>query len=178
MGGVPVPGSTLRLLNAGGASPVPASCFDDAAQQGQVTLADGYYKFDVNFSDPACPSGGDSLREVTAPRGGTYVAGPSQIIPPTSDASTAAFSVPACPSSAADAIPGTALFCEVQPSEFAPAPSVPARSAGTVHHLHVMLDGSQPPGSSQIFNNHIPLDPQLICSIAISQTTPPLHGTP
>ena len=83
-------------------------------QQGQITLADGYYKFDVNFSDPACPSGGDYLIAVTAPSGANYVAGYSQIIPPTSDASTAAFSVPACPASADDAIPGTALFCEVQ----------------------------------------------------------------
>jgi uncharacterized repeat protein (TIGR01451 family) len=177
MARVPVPGAALRLLSAGSASPLPAGCFDDVVQQGQVTLADGYYKFDVNFSDPACPSGGDYLLEVTAPPGGTFVAGPSQIIPPTSDASTAAFSVPACPSSVNDVVPGTALYCEVQPSEFAPAPSVPARSAGTVHYLHVMLDGSQPPGSSQIFNNHIPLDPMLAGSIAISKTTPRLNVT-
>ena len=105
---IPVAGATLTLLDAGSASPLPAGCFDDAAQQGQITLADGYYKFDVNFSDPACPSGGDYLIGVTAPPGTTYVAGYSQIIPPTSDASTAAFSVPACPGSADDAIPGTA----------------------------------------------------------------------
>ena len=159
------------------ASPLPASCFDDAAQQGQITLADGYYKFDVNFSDPACPSGGDYLIGVTAPAGTNYVAGYSQIIPPTSSASTAAFSVPACPGSAADAIPGTALFCEVQPSEFAPAASVPARSAGTTYYVHVMLDSSQMPGSSQIFNNHIPLDPQLAGSLSISKTTPLLNVT-
>ena len=157
----PVAGATLTLLDARSASPLPASCFDDAAQQGQITLADGYYKFDVNFSDPACPSGGDYLIGVTAPPGANYVAGYSQIIPPTSGASTAAFSVPACPASADDAIPGTALFCEVQPSEFAPAASVPPRSAGTIYHVHLRLDGSQMPGSSQIFNNHIPLDPQL-----------------
>jgi hypothetical protein len=36
-----------------------------------------------------------------------------------------------------------------------------ARSAGTTYYVHLMLDGSQMPGSSQIFNNHIPLDPQL-----------------
>jgi uncharacterized repeat protein (TIGR01451 family) len=156
---------------------LPIGCFDDAAQQGQVTLADGYYKFDVNFSDPACPSGGDYLIGVTAPPGTTYIAGYSQIIPPTSDASTAAFSVPSCPGSPNDTIPGTALFCEVQPSEFAPAPSVPARSAGTTHHVHLTLDGSQPPGSSQAFNNHIPLDPELSGSVAISKTTPMLNVT-
>ena len=157
----PVAGATLTLLDAGSDSPLPASCFDDAVQQGQITLADGYYKFDLNFSDPACPSGGDYLIGVTAPPGTNYVAGYSQIIPPASNASTAAFSVPACPGSAADAIPGTALFCEVQPSEFAPAASVAPRSAGTNYHVHLMLDGSQMPGSSQIFNNHIPLDPVL-----------------
>ena len=177
MARIPVAGATLTLLDARSASPLPAGCFDDAAQQGQITLADGYYKFDVNFSDPACPSGGDYLIGVTAPPGTNYVAGYSQIIPPTSGASTAAFSVPACPGSADDAIPGTALFCEVQPSEFAPAASVPPRSAGTIYHVHLMLDGSQMPGSSQIFNNHIPLDPLLAGSVAISKTTPLLNVT-
>ena len=172
----PIAGATLTLLSAGGAAPLPASCLDDAAQQGQVTLADGYYKFDVNFSDPACPSGGDYLIGVTAP-GANYVAGYSQIIPPTSDAATAALSVPACPGSADDAIPATALHCEAQPSEFAPPASVPARSTGTIHHVHLRLDGSRSPGSSQIFNNHIPLDPELSGAVAISKTTPLINVT-
>jgi large repetitive protein len=174
---VPVAGAILTLRNAGTGAALPGNCFDDAAQQGQVTLADGYYKFDVNFSDPACPTGGGYLIEVTVPPGSTYVEGLSQIIPPTSDASTASFSVPACPGSPDDAIPATALFCEVQVSESAPAASVPPRSAGTVHHVHLMLDGSQPPGSSQIFNNHIPVDPELAGSMAISKTTPLLNVT-
>ncbi len=174
---MPVVGATLTLLNAGSASPLPASCFDDAAQQGQVTLADGYYKFDVNFSDPACPSGGDYIIDVAAPPGAIYIAGYSQIIPPASDASTAAFSVPACPGTIDDTIPGTAQFCEVQPSELAPAASVPARSVGTIHHVHLSLDGSQSPGSSQIFNNHIPLDPDLNGSLAVSKTTPLVNVT-
>jgi len=172
MARTPVAGATIALLNARSNSPLPASCFEDAAQQGQITLADGYYKFDINFSDPACPSGGDYLIGVTAPAGTGYVAGYSQIIPPTSNASTAAFPVPACPGSSADAIPGTALFCEVQPSEFAPAATVALRSAGTTYYIHLMLDGSQPPSSSQIFNNHIPLDPQIIGSLSVSKTTP------
>ena len=99
MARTPVAGATLTLLAARSASPLPAACFDDAAQQGQITLADGYYKFDINFSDPACPSGGDYLIGVTAPPGTNYVSGYSQIIPPASSASTAAFSVPACPGS-------------------------------------------------------------------------------
>ena len=77
----PVAGATLTMLDASSGTPLPASCFDDPAQQGQITLADGYYKFDINFSDPACPSGGEYLIAVTAP-GTNYVAGYSQIIPP------------------------------------------------------------------------------------------------
>jgi uncharacterized repeat protein (TIGR01451 family) len=177
MSRTPIPGATLTLLNAASGSPLPANCLDDAAQQGQVTLADGYYKFSINFNDPACPSGGDYLIGVTAPSATAYVAGYSQIIPALSSASTASFSVPACPASAADAVPGTSLFCEVQPSEFAPAASVPARSTGTNYYIHVRLDGSQIPGTSQIFNNHIPLDPQLVGTIAITKTTPLLDVT-
>ena len=168
----PVAGATLTLLNAGSGAPLPDACFYDALQQGQVTLADGYYKFDVNFSDAACPSGGNYLVGVDVPAGTTYVAGYSQVIPAASDATTAAFSVPSCPASGNDVIPATALFCEVQNSEFAPATSVPARTAGTVYYLHLALDDSQVPGSSQIFNNHIPLDPDVSGALAITKTTP------
>jgi large repetitive protein len=51
------------------------------------------------------------------------------------------------------------------------------RSAGTTYYVHLMLDGSQTPGSSQIFNNHIPLDPQILGSLAISKTTPQINVT-
>ncbi len=173
----PVAGATLTLMDARSASSLAAACFDDAAQQGQITLADGYYKFDINFSDPSCPTGGDYLIGVAVPSGTNYVAGYSQIIPPASSAATAAFSVPACLSSAADAVPATAKFCEVQASEFAPGTSVPPRSAGTTYHVHMMLDGSQMPGSSQIFNNHIPIDPQLTGAVTISKSTPLLNVT-
>src|SRR5262249_38292628 len=80
-------------------------------------------------------------------------------------------------SSAADVIPGTALFCEVQSSEFAPAASIVAGSAGTTYYAHLMLDGSRPPGSSQIFNNHIPLDQQLRGMLSLSKTTAALNVT-
>jgi uncharacterized repeat protein (TIGR01451 family) len=168
----PVAGATLTLLNAGSGAPVPDGCFYDADQQGQVTLADGWYKFDLNFSDAACPSGANYLVGVEVPAGSIYVAGYSEVIPPATDATTAAFPVPSCPGSADDAIPGTAQFCEVQGSEFAPASSVPARSAGTVYHVHLTLDDSQVPGSAQIFNNHIPLDPDVSGALAITKTTP------
>jgi uncharacterized repeat protein (TIGR01451 family) len=172
---VPVSGATLTLLDPRTASPLPSGCFDDATQQNQVTLASGYYKFDINFSDLACPSGGDYLISVTAP-GANYVAGISQMIPPTSNASTAPFSVPACRASVYDAIPGTPGFCEVQASEFPPDASVQPGTSGTNYYLYVRLDRSQMPGTSQIFNNHIALDPEL-SSIAISKTTPMVNVT-
>jgi uncharacterized repeat protein (TIGR01451 family) len=178
MARVPVAGATLTLLGPGG-SPLPASCFPPgSAQQGQVTLADGYYKFDVTFNDPACPSGGDYVIAVTPPPGPGYVAGISQIIPAASDATTPAFSVPACPGAVPDALPIlTPTYCEVQSSEFAPPLSVPPRTAGTVYQLHLMLNSTQMPGTSEIFNNHIPLDPVIVGTIAISKSTPLINVT-
>ena len=39
---------------------------------------------------------------------------------------------------------------------------------GTVYRVHLRLDRSQMPGSSQIFNNHIPVDPQLAGLLSIT----------
>jgi uncharacterized repeat protein (TIGR01451 family) len=171
LGRSPITGATLTLVDASSGTPLPASCFYDLGQQGQVTLADGYYKFDVNFSDPACPSGGAYLIN-TAPPSTIYLPGVSTVIPPLSGASTVAFSVPTCPGSVNDAVPATPGHCEAQPSELQPPSSVPAASAGTNYHLHVLLDDTFVPGTSQIYNNHIPLDLDLDQSVAITKTTP------
>src|SRR6185312_495599 len=135
----PIAGATLSMLRAG--SLLPASCFDDPAQQSQITLASGYYRFDINFSDPACPAGGTYLIQVTAPA--NYVTGESKLIPASSDAATAPLSIPTCPGSTNDALPAVP-YCEAQASEFAPPPSA-ARSAGTNYYLNLGLDGSQLP---------------------------------
>ena len=66
----PVPGAIVTMLSAASQAPLPESCFYDPAQQNQVTLAYGYYRFDLNFADPACPSGGGFIVEVTAPTTG------------------------------------------------------------------------------------------------------------
>jgi uncharacterized repeat protein (TIGR01451 family) len=166
----PIAGATVKMLR--GSATLPATCFDDPAQQGQITQVGGYYRFDVNFSDPACPSGGSYLIAVTALTS-TYVAGESLVIPPSSNAATVPFSVLTCPTDALPAIP----YCEAQASEFAPPPSVPARSAGTAYYLNLSLDGTAVPGSSQIYNNHIPLDPQLAGAFSITKTTPLLNVT-
>jgi uncharacterized repeat protein (TIGR01451 family)/fimbrial isopeptide formation D2 family protein len=170
----PIAGATLTLLAGSSGAPLPAACFDDPAQRNQVTRSDGYYKFDLNFSDPACPSGATYLIRIKAP-GSAYVDGYSEIIPPTSGPATAPFSVPTCPGSTDDTVPTTAEHCEAVVSESAPPVSVPARSAGTAYHVHLTLDDSQVPGSSQIFNNHIPLDPKLEGALAITKTTPSVN---
>jgi len=172
----PVAGAIVTLVDVRSGLPVPGSCFDDPNQQAQITIANGYYKFDINFSDPACPSGLNYLIQVTPP-GSSYVAGVSALIPPTSDQTTLPFDVPACPGSTNDAVLATTQHCEAQVSEFAPATSVPARSAATNYHTYLRIDNSQVPGSSQLFNNHIPLDPRLDGAVAITKTTPMLNVT-
>ncbi|HKD79518.1 MAG TPA: SdrD B-like domain-containing protein [Candidatus Angelobacter sp.] len=171
----PISGMTVFMLNAGGRSPLPAACFDDQAQQGQITQAGGYYRFDLNFTDPACSSGSNFVIKVVAPSS-TFVAGESLVIPPASDASTAAFSVPTCPGGLQDALPAVP-YCEAQGSEFAPPSSVAPRSTGTAYYLNLTLDGTSVPGSNQIYNNHIPVDPQIAGSFSITKTTPLLNVT-
>ncbi len=172
----PIMGAALTLIDARRGTPLPSSCFDDPAQQNQLTVANGYYKFDINFSDPLCPSGVNYAIQVVPPNS-TYVDGASELIPAATDLSTLPFNVPSCAGSIDDVVLATVQHCEIQPSELAPTVSVAARSAGTMHFTHLVLDSSQVPGSSQLFNNHIPLDPQLGGAVAISKTTPMLNVT-
>ena len=172
LGRSPVAGATLTMLAAGTGTALPSSCFDDPVQQGQVTRSDGYYKFDLNFSDAACSSGAGYSIALTAPS--AFEDGESQIIPPQSTPVTP-FSVPTCPGSPNDALPATAQHCEVQASALAPPLSVPARAPETDYQTYFVFDASAPPGSSQLFNNHIPLDPLIAGNIAITKTTPALN---
>lgn len=172
----PVAGVIVSLVDARNGIALPSACFDDPNHQGQVTIGNGYYKFDINFSDPACPSGLNYLIQVTAPDT-SFVPGVSELIPPTSDLTTLPFDVPACQGSTTDAVLATAQTCEAQPSEFAPTVSVQARSAATNYHLFLRLSSAQVPGTSQLFNNHVPLDPRLGGAVAITKTTPMLNVT-
>jgi uncharacterized repeat protein (TIGR01451 family) len=171
----PLSGSSLSLLDASSQAPVAASCFDDPNQQGQITGTNGYYKFSLNFSDASCPDGGDYLIEV-APPDPSFASGVSQVIPPQTDSTTAPFDVPTCPGGPADAIGVPAGFCEIQVSELAPdALTAPANSPATNYYLHVTLDSSLGAGSSQAFNNHLPIDSPLAGAVAISKTTPAIN---
>jgi uncharacterized repeat protein (TIGR01451 family) len=163
----PVTGATLQMMRAGSTVPLPSACFDDAVQQGQVTPAGGYYKFDLNFGDPACPSAGTYLIQVTPPA--AYMPGLSRVIPPMSHADTVSFSVPGCPGSASDAVALTGAYCEAQSSASAPGVGVPAASTGTNHYLNLSLDNGGMPGTSQIYNNHIAIDPRLGNAVTITK---------
>ncbi len=173
---IPVSGATLRLLNAATGAALPAACFDDPLQQNQFTAQDGFYKFDLNFSNGSCPSGGAYLIEVTPPAV-DYTAGPSQVIPPASDSGSEPFSIPTCPGGAGDAIPATVEYCEATISALVPPTSVPPRTAGTVYYLHLRLGNGHLPGHSQIFNNPIPIDPVLDGAVAITKIASKVNVT-
>lgn len=176
VGRTPVTGAIVSLVDPRNNLALPSSCFDDPNHQGQVTVSNGYYKFDINFSDPACPSGLNYLIQVTAPDT-SFVQGVSVLIPPSSDETALPFDVPSCPGSSNDAVLGVLQTCEAQASEFAPPTSVPAQSSATDYHLFLRLDATQSPGSSQLFNNHVPLDPRLNGAVAVTKTTPMLNVT-
>jgi uncharacterized repeat protein (TIGR01451 family)/fimbrial isopeptide formation D2 family protein len=171
----PIAGATVTMLRASTNGVLPSACFDDPAQQNQVTLATGYYKFDLNFTDPSCPSGADYLIQVTPPASG-YGPLPSRIIPPSTTAATASFSVPGCPGTVDDAIPATLTYCEAQASEFAPGTNIPAGSAGTKYYLHFTISNGGP-GSVELFNNHVPVDPPLNAAVSITKTASVYYAT-
>ncbi|WP_319409576.1 SdrD B-like domain-containing protein [uncultured Desulfosarcina sp.] len=168
-----IAGARLTMRNAGTGAPLPDACFDDPNQQNQVTAAEGFYKFDLNFSQGACPAGGAYLIDVTSPATG-YRAAPSQVIPPSSNAATAPYDVVTCP---ADAVPGAPGICEVIASPAIPPVSVPPNTAGTTYHLHLLLGDGVVPGQSQIFNNPIPIDPEMDEAVAITKTCSEINVT-
>ncbi|MEX2963685.1 isopeptide-forming domain-containing fimbrial protein [Microbulbifer sp. TYP-18] len=172
----PIAGATLTLLRASSGQALPDRCFDDDRQQGQVTRAGGYYKFDINFSDAACPARTDYLIRVNI-ADDNYVGGESLIIPAQTHGETAGFDVGACLGSSADRIPGTTDHCEVQLSAQLPPLDVAARDAATDYYLRLTLDDDRIPGESQLFNNHIPMDPQLEGALSITKTAALLNVT-
>ena len=170
-----VPGVTLQLLNGNGAV-VPAGCFDDPVQQNQRTTADGYYKFELNFSDALCPTNNDYSVVVTQTPTSyidydlnlldTVVDYQSRIIPPLlSLTDPTGFNVQTCTGDAQAATPQ----CEVLPSEFAPTTTTAPRTAGTNYYMKFNLLNF--PTDDQLYNNHIALDPVLTDALAISKTS-------
>jgi uncharacterized repeat protein (TIGR01451 family) len=165
-----VAGARVTLLNAATGAALPGQCFDDQVQQNQITAADGFYKFDLNFSDTSCPAGGTYFIEVTPPAAG-YMNTPSQIIALSQDNNAATpFPVPDCPGNLLyDAVPATGEFCEATASATEPPQSVPPDDI--TYYLYLQLSDGTMPGQSQIFNNFIPVDPELNGAVAITKTS-------
>jgi uncharacterized repeat protein (TIGR01451 family) len=63
----------------------------------------------------------------------------------------------------------TGAYCEAQSSASAPGVGVPAASTGTNHYLNLSLDNGGMPGTSQIYNNHIAIDPRLGNAVTITK---------
>lgn len=169
-----VAGSTLRLLNASTGTEIPGQCFDDPVQQNQVTLANGFYKFDLNFSDPSCSAGETYLIEVMPPSTG-YLDMQSQIISPPEDNTAATpFPVSNCPGNAVyDAIPSTNAYCEAMLDTTVPPPSI--APSNILYYLYLSFSDGTIPGQSQIFNNFIPVDPELDGAVSITKTSAMLN---
>jgi uncharacterized repeat protein (TIGR01451 family)/fimbrial isopeptide formation D2 family protein len=172
----PVAGARLAMVDAATNAPLPPRCFDDPVQQNQVTAANGFYKFDLNFSDASCPAGGTYLIEVTPPATG-YMNMPSQVVaPPEDNTATTPFPVVACPgNSLYDAEPATSDYCEAMASTAVPPQEVSPDDI--TYYLYLQLSNGTMPGQSQIFNNSIPIDPVLDGAVAITKTTPLINVT-
>jgi len=140
----PVEGATLQLVNSAGV-PVNPSCVA-ANQQGQTTLPDGLYAFDV-FPDahPSCPNG-ETYSIVLASLPSGYVPGFSTSIPPQTVVFDSASDESNC---TADAHP-TSGACEVQPQ-----PEAPQAGDDTTYYTQFTLTS----GDSNVIFNHIPIDP-------------------
>ncbi len=158
-----IAGATLTMVDGAG-NAIADSCFDSPAQQGQVTLVSGFYKFDLNFSGASCPSGQD-YRIVVTPPAGAFTGGESAVIPPLTGEQTTAYDAAAC----SDDALATTAECEAQISAAVPPSSVAAGSPLTGYYLNLMFAGTTPE-DSQIYNNHIPLDPELSGAVTITKS--------
>jgi uncharacterized repeat protein (TIGR01451 family) len=74
-------------------------------------------------------------------------------------------------------VPATADCCEVTASPVIPPVAVPPRTTGTTYYLHLLLSNGTVPGQSQIFNNPIPIDPEMDEAVAITKTSSQINVT-
>ncbi len=166
---IPVTGTTMELVNSGGIT-LPASCFVDPAQQNQITANDGYYKFELNFSQAECVAGAEYTINVFPPSGyfdtdaDPTTPNISAIIPPATPLTDPGFDAVNCNN---DPLP--TFECEVQVSAFAPPTTVTPRTSETDYFQKFIFSNGA--GDDQIYNNHIALDPELDNAISISKTS-------
>jgi len=173
---LPVPGAQLRMVYANEPPSnqlIPANCFADPNQQNQLTSAEGFYKFDLDLSDPACIRDKEYEIQVQPPANG-YVGTTSVINAPAG----VLLDVPNCPNNpAVDKIIATTQHCENSASAVQPDSSIAPGTAGSEYNLQFVFN-DQPPGTpftDQVFNNHIPVDPELESAVAISKVAGKLN---
>jgi len=130
-----IEGAFVQLTDDAGAA-LPEVCLFPTSQQGQLTGADGFYRFDVvPGADAACPTGETEYRiAVTSPSG--FLDPPSSSIPP----GIGAFN------------PTGSTTNEIVPNEDRPIGGDP-----TTHYLDFLLGSGDP----DVVNNHIPVDPDI-----------------
>jgi len=164
---LPVAGVQLSMINQTRSNQlVPDACFDDLNHQNQITTAEGYYKFDLNFSNPTrCAEGDEYEIQVLPPTG--YLGTTSLIIPPLNPVSGVAQDVPACPGTAVDRVPATTQNCENSSGALQPDASIAPRTAGTDYYLKFLFNSV--PSTDQIYNNHIPVDSELADAVSLSK---------
>ncbi|MDP1654083.1 MAG: SdrD B-like domain-containing protein [Rhodocyclaceae bacterium] len=140
----PVTGAQVTLTFGG--APVPVACLVGGANT-QTTGATGQYQFLlINPAPLGCPGNGTYTLQVVQPGG--YLAPASAIIPPTAGPYT----------------PTSGGVDAIQAQSGPPTGSQPT----TYYFGFVLTLGT----SSQVVNNHIPLDPILGGAIALSKITP------
>jgi hypothetical protein len=147
---LPIADMRLVMTNAFGVA-LPDACFVSPAQQSQVTLASGFYRFDVvPGGDALCPIAEAEYQISVVSLSGNYVAGLSSAIVPQAGALDAT-------TCTVDAVPG--CVCEVQAQD-----SAPIIGQMTPYFLTFMFAL----GDKDVIHNHIPVDPSVIAPSAVS----------
>ncbi|MBI3186580.1 MAG: DUF11 domain-containing protein, partial [Gammaproteobacteria bacterium] len=161
----PVANAVVQMVNALGTA-LPGSCFNDPNQQNQATLGNGYYKFELNFSQIECPANSDYTLNVYPPAG--YIDSDNNPATPQSSAiipaSPGVYDAVSCP---ADAVI-TTTECEIQVSPLLPPTSVAPRTTLTDYY-RAFTFGNVP--REQIYNNHIPVDSETVEALGITKTS-------
>lgn len=154
----PVIGGVVTIVDENG-QPLPAACFSDASQQGQLTGSEGYYFFDLNPGGAAaCPAAGGTYRiEVTLPNGLTAVFGTTP-----ADVANGALDPGLCPM---DAVSGP--VCEVSAE-----PTRPDVSNVPPFYAEFTMGDGDP----EFANNHLPVDTSISLS-PLSATKRSLSAT-
>jgi uncharacterized repeat protein (TIGR01451 family) len=163
----------VELLTTDG-RPLPQSCFITPAhldsQQGQITSREGFYRFDLNFSNADCPAGASNyvISVSVLNDEGSYVRTTSTVIP----AEVGVINVANCPDSSDDRVPSPPPnTCEIQEQGLQPDPYI-LPGTGTRYFLDLTL---QQATAAELFNNHIPVDIDVGALVSITKQTPLKH---